>query len=76
MKIVCTNTEDCGYTSTLESTKENENIYATVCPNCGSISFVYSPDAVPIYKKEYTKSDIEQTIYETINKINSETKDE
>ena len=75
MKIVCTDTENCGHVEKQEQ-KQKEQKHATTCNNCGSIAFIYSDKYEPIYKKKFTSLDIENIILKGIVAIQYKEKEE
>lgn len=68
MKIVCTDTKTCGQTEKIN--KANEPLKsATICSYCGSLALYYSDEYEPIFKKQYSSLDIENTFVQMYLKI-------
>ena len=73
MKIVCTNTDYCGKTETIQDIEEPHPA-ATVCSHCGSLALYYSNDYKPIFKKEYTSLEMENLFIKMYLKILGKTR--
>ena len=67
MKIICTNIENCA--SIEDYVGEEPAPYCTLCTSCGSIAFIYMDEKNCIYKKDYSKPDIDNIILKTIIKL-------
>ena len=68
MKIVCTNTDNCGKIEIVNNIKEPLPS-ATVCTYCGSLALYYSNEYQPIFKKEYTSLEMENLFIKIYLKI-------
>lgn len=73
-KIVCTNTDSCGFTeeeeTEINTTEEEPQKFATVCSSCGSLALYYSKDYQPLYTKQYTQLDIENLLIKAYLQLN------
>lgn len=73
MKIVCTNTDNCGKIEVINEIQEPRPA-ATVCNYCGSLALYYSDNYEPIFKKEYTSLDMENLFIKMYLKILGKTR--